>query len=317
MRELKGPVLVLGAGGFIGSSIFKALAGRDDVFGTITDNHQEWRIARNRQLIPVDLLKDVEWLIDEMQPGTIINCVAYGSFSEENNVTKIYKTNLDLVYRILYRMPKECVYVHAGTSSEYGYNSAAPKEHTRLTPNSDYAVSKAAASQLIEHAGKNLRMRCCNLRLYAVYGPYEAPTRLMPKLVVDGHKKQLPLLVNPYISRDFVYIDDVVEAFIAAACELQVNDAMRGEAFNICTGVCTHIADLALLAKDLFGIEADPEYSMAPRKWDAIGDWYGNPKKAAEFWVASTGLKAGLLLLSEWYGKLFDKEAYEKRRPLS
>jgi len=308
---MKGPILVLGAGGFIGSSIFKSLQPREDVYGTITEKHQSWRLGNSSHLIQVDLLKDIEWLLLTSQPGTIINCAAYGSFPDEKNVSRIYATNLDLVHRILYKMGKECSYVHAGTSSEYGFNSAGPKETERLTPNSDYAVSKAAASQLIEYAGKQLRYKCCNLRLYSVYGPYEAATRLMPKLVAAGHKKQFPLLVNPNISRDFVYIDDVVKAFVSAADAIENEHTMWGESYNICTGVCTRIAELAYLSREIFGIEAEPEYSMPPRRWDSEAAWYGNPEKAYSFWWFDTDLRKGLIELSEWYGALQDKSRYE------
>ncbi|MEM8805939.1 MAG: NAD-dependent epimerase/dehydratase family protein, partial [Cyanobacteria bacterium P01_G01_bin.38] len=54
------------------------------------------------------------------------------------------------------------------------------------------------------------------LRLYSVYGPYEEPSHLMPTLIAQGLQGKLPPLVNPDIARDYVYVDDVNEAYILA-----------------------------------------------------------------------------------------------------
>ena len=50
------------------------------------------------------------------------------------------------------------------------------------------------------------------MRLYSIYGPWEEPDRLIPKLVECGFVNTYPPLVNPDTTRDFVYIDDCVEA---------------------------------------------------------------------------------------------------------
>src|SRR5260370_38276252 len=59
--------------------------------------------------------------------------------------------------------------------------------------------------------------RIRTLRLYSVYGPWEEPTRLVPTLIVNGLRARLPALVDPKVARDFVYIDDVCDAYLAAA----------------------------------------------------------------------------------------------------
>jgi len=105
----------------------------------------------------------------------------------------------------------------AGSSSEYGVKDHAPAENEQLEPNSDYAVAKAAATLLASHLGRERGLPVATLRLYSVFGPFEEPDRFIPTLVVHALRGQLPPLVDPAIARDFVYLDDVVEAFLLTA----------------------------------------------------------------------------------------------------
>ena len=91
-----------------------------------------------------------------MQPRTVFNCVAYGAYSFETDPELIYRTNFTFTQHVVERLAGSGVaaYVHAGSSSEYGDNSAAPDEHDFLSPNSDYAVSKAACANLLHYFGK-------------------------------------------------------------------------------------------------------------------------------------------------------------------
>ncbi len=56
------------------------------------------------------------------------------------------------------------------------------------------------------------------LRLYSIFGPWEDPRRLLPTLIVRGLDGQFPPLVEPITARDYVYVDDAIDAFVAAAC---------------------------------------------------------------------------------------------------
>jgi dolichol-phosphate mannosyltransferase len=119
-----------------------------------------------------------------------------------------------------------------------------------------------------------------------------------------------PDFVNPAISRDFVYIGDVVKAFINTALNLKEED--YGESFNIGSGCKTTIADIAATAKELFNITDNPSFSsMQDRSWD-IGDWYSDPEKALQKldWKATTTLHDGLKEMVEWYKLLPNPEKY-------
>ncbi len=318
VRELKGPVLVLGASGFIGANLMRALSGaRSDVFGTAS-REPAWRLAASSadRLITVDLLArgNLTALLDRVQPATVFDCVAYGAYSFEQDIERMYQTNVvfkqELIERLLER-GTHC-YVHAGSSSEYGAQAAAPDEAVAAAPNSHYAVTKNAAAGLVYYAGQHRGLRCANLRLYSVYGPLEDRSRLIPTLVAHAAQRRLPPFVDPDTARDFLYIDDAVRAFLCAAVLLRPDH--YGASFNVGSGRKTTIRELAYLAKREFGLEAEPEFStMAARAWD-LTDWYANPARAGAQlgWRAEVSLEEGLGRTARWYAGLADVATYER-----
>lgn len=315
IERLQGPILVLGGSGFVGANVLRMLSRyRDDAYGTAS-RLPAWRLEGlpSQHVKVTDLLIDsnLDQLLSAVQPRTIIDCVAYGGYSFETDSQLIYQTNFNLVSRLLARLGdrKIAAYVHAGSSSEYGYNASGPGEDSVLAPNSHYAVSKAAASQLIYFYGKRIGLPCVNLRLYSVYGPLEDASRLIPNLVQCGVEGRYPEFVNPAISRDFLYTDDAVEAFVDIA--LNLTEADYGESFNIGTGQKTTIRECAELAKQLFSIPAAPVFTMPSRQWD-LPDWYANIEKVRTRigWEPRTAFREGLMNTAEWFRSLPDRALY-------
>ena len=243
----------------------------------------------------------------------MFDCVAYGAYPFEVDAHRIYETNFGFVSRLVERLAARSIacYVHAGSSSEYGDNASAPKETDLTAPNSEYAVSKVAAANLLYYWGKRRKFPCCNLRLYSVYGPLEDSSRLIPNVVRQGSEGGYPPFVDPNVSRDFVYIDDACEAFILSALTLTEQD--YGESFNIGTGVKTTIADVAATARRLFAIAEPPSFNMPSRKWDMTG-WYADPTRASLRlgWRARVAFDEGLTRTLAWYSALPDKLDYER-----
>lgn len=315
IKHLQGPILVLGGSGFVGANVMHLLLRhRRDVYGTAT-RLPAWRLEQfpAEHVKVSDLLIDsnLDDLLQSVQPRTIIDCVAYGAYSFETDSQLIYQTNFNLVSRLLAKLEhgKLAIYLHAGSSSEYGDNACGPAEDAPPSPNSHYAVSKAAASSLIYYYGKKAGLPCANLRLYSVYGPLEDSSRLVPSLLRRGIEGRYPEFVHPDISRDFIYVDDVAEAFVDTALNLAESD--YGESFNIGTGRKTAIAQCAAAAKDLFALTADPEFSMPNRDWD-VKDWYADISKAQARigWRPRTEFREGLVRTLEWYRSLPDPQHY-------
>jgi nucleoside-diphosphate-sugar epimerase/glycosyltransferase involved in cell wall biosynthesis len=315
IRQLQGPILVLGASGFIGANLLRRLMeDREDVYGTAT-RLPAWRLEGlpREHVLVTDLLIDsnLDAMLEAVKPRTIFDCIAYGAYSFETDRELIYRTNFNLISRLLCRLDPRNLscYVHAGSSSEYGDNASGPPEDEVPAPNSHYSVSKVAAASLINYLGKKKGLPCANLRLYSAYGPLEDSSRLIPNIVHFGSAGRYPELVDPRVSRDFIYVDDVVHAFVDVG--LKLSEADYGESFNIGTGRKTTIGDIVSVSQKLFDIRQDPVFKMPNREWD-LTDWFSDISKVQQRigWAPRIPLEEGLKRTAEWYRSLPDKAAY-------
>ena len=191
--------------------------------------------------------------------------------------------------------------INAGSSSEYGPKRSAPTERAGINPNSAYAATKACATMLCRMAGIEKNLKVTTLRLYSAYGPWEDPGRLMPTLIEQGLKGEWPPLVSPEISRDFVWVEDVCEAFLLAG----ERPHPPGAVFNIGTGRGTKMVELAQVAKRILDLKGPPEWGTMPdREWDTT-TWVADPRLAKKVlgWEAKVPLKTGLEKLKAWHQK--------------
>lgn len=314
VQSITGPILVTGASGFVGANLFLLLRQyRDDVFAGVRRD-KGWRLAQvaDEKIVAVDLndAVAVKNLITSLRPQTVMHCAAYGAYSFEQELGLIYQTNFQSMVNLVGELAKWPIkaFVHAGSSSEYGANSAAPTESAVCTPNSHYSVSKVAACDFLQLMGKQHAFPTINLRLYSVYGPLEDSSRLIPNLLQKALVSDYPPFVSPLTSRDFVHISDVCHAFILSAAKM--HPGLYGESFNIGTGIRTTMEDLAKIAEKAFSIKKQPIFgSMQARSWD-LPDWFADPKKANELlgWRASTTLSQGLVETSGWIAELSNQQ---------
>jgi nucleoside-diphosphate-sugar epimerase/glycosyltransferase involved in cell wall biosynthesis len=305
--SLKGPILIFGSSGFVGSNLLLTILNyRIDCFAVTHNPKSAWRLKLMKipqsNILHCDITykKSVQTLFDKIKPQTIFNLSAYGAYSKQSNTNLIYETNIIGTLNILEVCTNIAAYIHAGSSSEYGLNSKNPNEDDKLDPNSHYSVSKISTSYLIKYYSKFKSVPCINLRLYSIYGMWEEPDRLIPKLIENGLNSKYPPFVNPNTSRDFTFIDDCVIAFILAA--KNINSSNSGESINIGTGVKTTLEQLALISKKIFNLQGSPNWgTMDNRTWDT-DDWYGNYNKAKNLieWEPETTLEEGLIHTINW-----------------
>ncbi|MGY1877605.1 NAD-dependent epimerase/dehydratase family protein [Pseudomonas reactans] len=305
--DLEGPILIIGASGFIGANLLRAcLEKRDDVLGTVFSG-DSWRLdgiaAPHIAFLNLEDQTSVKSLFNRFTPKTVFDCSSFGAYSFEDDYERIHTTNYVSFIRLMELVSELdlAAYIHAGSSSEYGLNSDAPSEGTSLIPNSHYSVSKAATSHAIAYYGKVRKIPVVNLRLYSVYGPYEDSSRLIPVLCEHSLRGTLPTFARAQVTRDFIHVDDVSASFVEAA--IQMSERVAGESFNIGTGIQTSLVDLAGISRKIFNINVDPDFNPeAGRAWD-VEHWCANINKAKEVlnWSPQISLENGLASTQRWW----------------
>ncbi len=324
IKNLRGPIFVIGAAGFVGSNLFKTISlYRDDVYAIVRKSSNCWRLeslgVKKEKIINADILDKINLkkTFDEFSPKTIFNLSAYGSYSHQDDYELIFKTNIIGTTNILECTSDDSVFINSGSSSEYGFNSENSSENTKVSPNSHYSLSKVASSHVISYYAKSFKRLAINLRLFSIYGYYEDTNRLIPKLIEHARSKNLPNLVSKDISRDFVFIDDCIEAMISAA--LSLNQSISGNSYNICSGEKITIEELVNISNELFNIKEIPKWnSMPDRSWDQKV-WYGNPTKTLNEigWKAETTLIEGLKKTFNWQEKISYNDLINKSKGAS
>jgi dolichol-phosphate mannosyltransferase len=301
--------LVTGAGGFVGANLVRRLL-RDGhrVDALVRPGSDAWRLkdlVGDAEVAEVDLLDGdaVERALRDAAPDRVFHLAAHGAYSWQRDLEAILATNVVATARLVEASLAAGVeaFVHAGSSSEYGFQDHPPREDELPEPNSAYAVGKAAATLYCGFAGRREGRRVSTLRLYSIYGPWEEPGRLVPTLVERGLAGELPPLVAPETARDFVYVDDAVDAFVRAA---EAPELEPGAVLNVASGRQTTLREVVDAARRVLPIAAEPEWGThEARDWDAT-TWVGDPSAAetALGWRASTPLDEGLRRTAEWMG---------------
>jgi UDP-glucose 4-epimerase len=267
--------VVTGATGFVGANVARGLLDRGcEVHLLVRPGHQSWRLEgiQSRVRVHEANLTDgprVATVFNEVRPDWVFHLAAHGAYSNQTDTRQMVATNLLATIEVLSAALAVGFesFVAAGSSSEYGLKDHAPTEDEVLEPNSDYAVTKAAATLYCSHVGRQSGANITTLRLYSTYGPWEEPSRLVPTLAVRGLGGSLPRLASARTARDFVFIGDVVDAFILAATN---PDPKPGAIYNVGTGVMSTLAQAVSIARDALNIESEPEWgSMDDRAWDS------------------------------------------------
>jgi nucleoside-diphosphate-sugar epimerase len=300
-------VAVTGASGFVGACLVRRLL-RDghEVHLLLRDGHAAWRLEGVLSDVRVHGadIRDAERVRDAVtaaRPDWIFHLAVYGAYTWQSDLDRMIATNVAGTANVVdaARRAGVAVLVNVGSSSEYGLKGHAPDEDEALEPNSDYGVTKAAATMLCRLAARREGVRMPTLRLYSAYGPFEEPARLIPTLLIAGMLGRLPRLVRPGVARDFVFVEDAVDALVrAASAEDQPVDGL----FNVCTGAQTTIAELVEIVRALLEVREEPRWGSLPdRGWDTHV-WVGNPERIrrALDWEARTPVEEGLRRTLEW-----------------
>lgn len=301
-------VIITGATGFVGANLARRLLQEGhEVHLLLRAGYNAWRIESIRadvRLHEVDLgnLEALVRVIGNIHPEWIFHLAAHGAYSSQTDLARMVQTNVIGTMNLVNACLKAGfeAFVNTGSSSEYGFKDHAPTETEWLEPNSHYALTKASATLFCRYTAQSQNIHLPTLRLYSVYGPYEELSRLMPTIIMKGLHGKLPPLVNPEIARDYVYVDDVNEAYLLAATRPSQE---LGAIYNVGTGIQTSMREVVEVARRVMNLTAEPEWgSMPNREWDTNA-WVSNNLEiqSALAWRPRYTLESGFRQMVNWF----------------
>lgn len=276
-----------------------------EVHALLRDPSRAWRIG---DLLPhlrvheVDI-RDVDLLSTvarQIRPELVYHLATYGAYPTQTDADATIQTDILGTWNLLKAVSSLDyeVFVNTGSSSEYGFKQYAMRETDLLEPNSYYSAAKCAQSLLCQHVARTEHRPITTFRLFSAFGPYEEPTRLVPTLIRRCLDDQALDLVAADVARDFVYVDDVVEAYLRT----EALSKLSGEIINIGTGVQQTIRDIVEAVLKETGATVECRWgALEPRIWDT-SIWVADCTKSKRLldWRARTPLAEGLRKTVEW-----------------
>jgi nucleoside-diphosphate-sugar epimerase len=301
-------ILITGATGFVGANLARHFLKKGANISIFTRKASDiWRIR--------DILKHIaeyqvgledenkiNRIIPKIKPEIVLHAAVYGAYPSQNNAKKIIETNFTGTVNLLNACRKADVevFVNTGSSSEYGIKDEPMREDSMLEPISEYGVSKAAATLFCQAVAKKEKRIIATLRLFSPYGYYEEPFRLIPSLVLSCLKSENPKLSSPDSVRDFIFIEDVVEAYEKV---ISHKDKAGGEIFNIGSGKQHTVREIADEIIKLAGNKVQPEWRVMPNLRYEPLHWQADIRKAEKIlnWYPENVLEKGLFKNIRWY----------------
>jgi UDP-glucose 4-epimerase len=306
-------VLVTGGSGFIGRHLIDRLAGdRVQLFATSRTPVPSSDAAVSWLALDLADTESIRTAVRAARPDVVFHLAArLGAertleFSETALRENVLGTHSFLA-ALHEQNPAIDRIVVAGSGEEYGRCDTLPiTEETPLRPVSPYSLSKAAASQLALTYASLFGMPVTVVRPFVVYGPEQSPAMMLPTLIRTLVSEGEFAMTAGAQTRDFVYVDDVVDGLLAAASSKHA----VGEAFNLCSGEERSILDVAELAQSLAG-QGVLRAGAIPYRENEAWRLYGSNEKAERLleWKPRTTLEHGLEKTIEWYRQEHNKRS--------
>jgi nucleoside-diphosphate-sugar epimerase len=190
--------------------------------------------------------------------------------------------------------------VYTGSGAEYGSGSDLTEE-APLLPATELGVAKAAATLLMQSYARMYKHHTVSLRLFTPYGPREQPTRLIPYTILSALRKEDVRISSGEQRRDYVFVDDVVDALLLAASK----PVAPGSVYNVCSGDSTSVVDVVRSVLRLMGDPVQVVRGALPTRADEIWECSGSNHAAgtALGWRPRVSLLAGLTQSITWLQK--------------
>jgi nucleoside-diphosphate-sugar epimerase len=300
-------VLVTGAAGFLGANLVRELLRSGVAVQALVRPGGE--LCRIADVVPeltlhaVDLLdRDaLQRAVERARPAAVVHLSVRRADDSPAERAATLQANV-LGTANLLEATASCDaprFVHLGSSLEYGAGDDPLHEDALPRPATYYGMTKLAATLLCQQAARANGRAIVVLRPFNVYGSWEKPSRLVPTAIAAALHRREMALTAPGYRRDWVFVDDVVDACLRALTA----EGVAGEVINIGSGEARSNEEVVDLVREITGRELSVRIGAHPaRAWDNPF-WIADISKAHRLlgWEPRHTLREGLERTVAWH----------------
>lgn len=303
-------VLVTGASGFIGSHLTRRLVAEGAEVHAVTpavSSVYPDRLLdlRNSVVLHEANITDrsaMDAVAKSVKPSIVFHLAAYTHVGKSwQRVDECVQTNVQGTVNLLQALDSVGYdrFVNTGTSEIYGDIEVPFREDANVNPNSPYSVSKYAAERFCRMFREGHGWPIVLVRPFNAYGPAQSPDRIIPETIVRALRKQELKTTQGKQTREFNYVDDLVDGFLLAGTTRGID----GELFNLGGGEEIAIRDVVTTVLDVMGNPIEAEIGALSDRPTEIWRMFCDSTKARERlgWKPKYSLREGLESTVEWY----------------
>lgn len=307
-------VLLTGRTGFIGGFLHdKLVAEGHEVFSLVRHVAGRYQYLPDEKGLVFGELRDfarIKEIMNELQPEIVLNLAAMTAVSLSfQNPIDFWETTASGTINLAEcarSNPKLKLFIHASTSEVYGTQPVVPfKETFPYNPTSPYAVAKVADEYYLHMMGMVYSFPFVIMRPFNTYGRMGIKHYVVERATTTLLEKGEVQLWNPASIRDFLYVDDHANGYLAA-----IKNAKAGETYNICTGRGVSIKEMVdIVMKEVaeqFGIDPKVNWHLPEDRPYEIKILIGDNTKAKTDlkWEPKVTLEEGLKKTVAAWGQL-------------
>jgi CDP-glucose 4,6-dehydratase len=318
------PVLVTGATGLLGGWLVEALLGRGaHVVGLVRDSIPRSRLVAERVIDRIDVVWGdvtdyvcVERALAEFEIECVFHLAAQTIVGIANrSPLSTFETNVRGTWNVLEasrRQPTVRRVLVASSDKAYGEQERLPYEETTpLQGRHPYDVSKSAADLIAQSYWTSFGLRVAIIRCGNLFGGGDLNwNRLVPGTIRSVLRDSPPVIRSSgRLIRDYVYVEDAVDAYLALADALAESDAPAGQGINVSYGEPQSVIDLVARVLALMG-RPDLSPTILDEAPNEIAEQYLDATRARKLcgWTPRVALDEGLARTIAWYRRLLAAE---------
>lgn len=297
-------VLITGASGFIGMPLINKLS----ALGCEV-------MALSRIPADIESNKNIHWHkanlslpetyredITAFSPNAVVH-LSWQDIPDFSLKKSQYNLNQSLEFLSFVSEIKSCnKIIIAGTCLEYNKHNGKCIESDLGSPKDPFTWAKHALYSWLRMTCKQKNIQLIWMRIFYVYGPRQRPESLIPNVLKNLKEGRLPDLRTPKNANDFVYIEDVVDAFTKA---ISIdNDSMI---YNLGSGIATPVLEVCRIAENLILGSDILTKQLEDNSKDTICDvdfWADNTQSKKYLdWQPNNTLEDGIKKTWQWFNE--------------